>query len=146
MKSVHELIDLLQALEKEIDFFTFTCEPVEPAQITRIEQQFGITINADLKTILTHVGCTTFGFNDMSWSWIEASNQQCRLDYQDAERSSLLKDGFIFSDDGAGNQIVVKEDGALFLLYHDEPGYVQMEGTIHSTINDFYVFLRNKRI
>ncbi|WP_239255309.1 SMI1/KNR4 family protein [Listeria ilorinensis] len=137
----HKLIDLLQEVEKEIEFLTFTRTPVSLEQISQLESRFELHINTDLKEILTRVGCTSFGFNDMSWEWIQTSNECCRVQYQDEKRAAILKDSFIFSDDGGGNQVAVKEDGTLFLLYHDEPDFLQLEGTIHSMLNDFYEYL-----
>lgn len=136
------LIRQLQELEEKIEFFEFSRPPILESQIFEVEQQYKIKVNTDIREILTTVGCTYYGFNDMNWDWIVESNRACREFYQDAERKAILENGFVFSDDGAGNPIIISESGEINILYHDDIEFDQLDVTIQELMQSLADRLR----
>lgn len=137
MKSVKAYIKQLQELEKTILYLDFTRQPIALQKIEQLEQVHGIQINPYLKQIFVTVGCTYWGLQDMGWEWIELANISCREDYADDARKRILAKSLVFSDDGAGNPIMINREGVIHIFYHDNEGYEQFAESIPMIIENF---------
>lgn len=143
MSQVAAYIQQLQQIEKTHSYMEFTQQPISLQQIENLEQLHGIQLNQDIKEILLTVGCTYWGFQDMDWEWIELSNIACRRDYTDEARKNIVTESFVFSDDGAGNPILIMNDGTIYILYHDDEGFERLSQSIPTIMEDFITSLND---